>query len=231
MLALIGLIYLLVTVYGSFQIQMNYFVHSINRGKRNDISLTFDDGPDPDFTIKILDILDTHQIIGTFFIIGKKAEKHPQILKEIVERGHLIGNHSFSHQSKLPFSTKSKLKADFEQCSNIIKTLTGLQIRFFRPPFGVTNPRYAKVLEKLGLQSIGWNVRSFDTIFKNPNRLFKRIKRKLKKGSIILFHDTQAVTVQTLPKIIRYCEEEGINIIPLDRLIDTYNRMRRINLS
>lgn len=218
----IVLVYLFITAYGSTQIGANYFVHSINQGKEEGISLTFDDGPDPNFTLQILDILDAHNIVGTFFIIGKKATIHTEILKEINDRGHLIGNHSFSHSSNLPLFSKSKLKADFLHCSNIIKTLTGREVHFFRPPFGITNPRYSKTLEALNLQSIGWNVRSFDTVLKSPNRLFNRVTGKLRNGSIVLFHDTQKVTVQTLPKIIRYCEEEGIKILPLEELINKH---------
>ena len=222
LVGIIVLIFILVTAFGSFQIRANYFVKSINRGKKEGISLTFDDGPDPNFTPQILEILDNHNLTGTFFIIGKKAENFPELLKEIIQRGHIVGNHSFSHSHRLPLLSSNKLKADIQHCINIIKTLTGKKIRFFRPPFGVTNPRYAKVLKQLDLQSIGWNIRSFDTVFKDSKQLFKRISRKIENGSIILFHDTQQVTVQTLPEIIRYCDEKGIKILPLDKLINKH---------
>jgi peptidoglycan/xylan/chitin deacetylase (PgdA/CDA1 family) len=213
-------VFVLVTAYGSVQIQANYFVDSINHGENTGIALTFDDGPDPNITPQILKILEQHNLTGTFFIIGKKADTHPELLKEIHQKGHIIGNHSFSHSPYLPFFSTNKLKADIQHCSDIIKTLTGSETQLFRPPFGVTNPRYAKMLKQLELQSIGWNIRSLDTIFKSPKQLFKRITKKIEKGSILLFHDTQQVTLQTLPELIRYCEEEGIKILPLDKLIN-----------
>ncbi len=216
----IGLILIFVTAFGAFNINANWFVKSINRGEKKGIALTFDDGPDPKFTPEILKILDDHRIVGTFFVIGKKVESYPEILKEIEKRGHIIGNHSFSHSPTIPFFSKTKLEADITHCTNIIKTLTGRHTKLFRPPFGVTNPRYAKVMKSLDLLSIGWNVRSFDTILKDPKQLFSRIKNRLKDGSILLFHDTQEVTLQTLPKMIRYCEQEGIKILPLDQLIN-----------
>ena len=216
------LIFFLVTAIGSIQIKANYFVNSINRGSKEGISLTFDDGPDPDFTLQILEILDNHNLTGTFFIIGKKAETFPELLKEIIQRGHLLGNHSFSHSPGLPLSSSNKLKADIQHCTNIIKTLTGKKICFFRPPFGITNPRYTSVLKQLNLQSIGWNIRSFDTVIKDSKQLLKRISRKIENGSIILFHDTQQITVQILPELIRYCEEKGIKILPLDKLINKH---------
>ncbi len=218
----VALIFVLVTAYGSIQVQANYFVDSINHGENTGIALTFDDGPDPNFTPQILEILEQHNLIGTFFIIGKKAESYPEILKEIHQKGHIIGNHSFSHSPYLPFFSTSKLKADIQHCTDIIKTLTGREIQLFRPPFGVTNPRYGKALKQLELQSIGWNIRSFDTIFKNPKQLFKRVSQKIEKGNILLFHDTQQVTLQTLPELIRYCDEEGIKILPLHKLINKH---------
>ncbi len=211
--------YLLVTAYGVFQIKANYFVQSINKGNQAGIALTFDDGPDPEFTPKILEILDAHQLPATFFIIGKKAEAQPELVKEIARRGHLIGNHSYSHTPQLTVSLKKNLEADFRRCNDIIKTLTGAEVRFFRPPFGVTNPRYAKVLKKLDLQSVGWSLRSFDTVIKDPQRLLRRITKKLENGSIVLLHDTQAINLQTLPGLIRFCEENGIKILPLNELI------------
>jgi len=183
------------------------------------IALTFDDVPDPRFTPKVLDILKKHGVKATFFVVGSRAKKHPELLRRIHHEGHIIGNHSYSHTPQLTVSLKKNLEADFRRCNDIIKTLTGAEVRFFRPPFGVTNPRYAKVLKKLDLQSVGWSLRSFDTVIKDPQRLLRRITKKLENGSIVLLHDTQAINLQTLPGLIRFCEENGIKILPLNELI------------
>ncbi len=215
----IAIIYFIITSYGSFQIQFNYFINSINKGFNAGIVLSFDDGPDPDITPKILEILKTNGIKASYFVIGEKAEKHPLILKAIQEGGHIIANHSYGHNYSIGFFSTRELSIDIEKCSEIIEQITGKKTHFFRPPFGVTNPRYSTVLKRLKLTSIGWSGRSLDTITSNKDILFKRVKKSIGPGAILLFHDTQLVTLEALPNIIEYCKENGVKIVPLQELI------------
>ncbi|MBC7864934.1 MAG: polysaccharide deacetylase family protein, partial [Bacteroidia bacterium] len=189
------------------------------KGFNDGLALTFDDGPDLETTPKILEILRTKNVKATFFVIGKKAEQFPEVLKTIDKEGHLIANHSYQHSYFIgTFGTK-KLTEDIEKCSAIIEKIIGKKPLFFRPPFGVTNPRYLRALKKLNLASIGWSGRSFDTVNKSKNLLVKRVKKSLNTTEILLFHDTQKVTVEALPEIIEYCKEKGIKIVPLQELI------------
>jgi peptidoglycan/xylan/chitin deacetylase (PgdA/CDA1 family) len=103
-------LYLAATAYGSFKIQANYFLKSINKGQRKSIALTFDDGPDPDTTPIILEILKQKNVKATFFVIGKKAEKYPELLRQIDEEGHIVANHSYSHHNLIAFFSTEKLK-------------------------------------------------------------------------------------------------------------------------
>jgi len=220
-LAGIAILFLGVTAYGSAQIQANYFVKSINKCKAGgkSIALTFDDGPDPDSTPRILDILLENDLKATFFVIGKKAVQHPELLRRIVDEGHTIGNHSYSHHYLIALFSRQKLRTDMLRCNEAIRDITGRAPAFFRPPFGVTNPRYAAVLKDLEMQSIGWSLRSMDTRAKNKYQLIQKIISTLKPKDIVLLHDHLPLTADTLPDIIGHCREMGIKIEPLPRLI------------
>jgi peptidoglycan/xylan/chitin deacetylase (PgdA/CDA1 family) len=213
-------IYISIVVYGSSQIKANYFVKSINKGSTNGITLTFDDGPHPDITPKILEVLSKENVKAAFFLIGKNAERYSSLVNEILQQGHTIANHSYCHQNAIGFFSESKLKEDFEKCNRIIKNISGKQPAFFRPPFGVTNPRYANVIKKLNLNSIGWSIRSMDTKATSKELLLKKITSSLTNGSIVLLHDTQQVTLETLPSLIQHCKSNNIKIVSLPELIN-----------
>ena len=218
-LAGIALLFVGTTAYGSVQIQVNYFVKSINKGRTKAVALTFDDGPDPDSTPRILDILLENDLKATFFVIGRKAVNHPELLRRIVDEGHTIANHSYSHHYLIALFSTQKLQTDIQRCNDAIRDITGHVPLFFRPPFGVTNPRYAAVLKDLQMQSIGWSLRSMDTRAKNKYQLIRKIISKLKGKDIVLLHDHLPLTADTLPDIIGHCREMGIKIEPLPRLI------------
>lgn len=190
----------------SFQIQWNFFLEAINykRTPQKILALTFDDGPHPKVTPQILDLLKKHNAKATFFCIGQHAEKYPEILKRILEEGHEVGNHSYSHKNTFPLFGESQIKKELQQTDAILKQ----ENKLFRPPFGVTNPTIAKVIKETGHLVIGWNVRSFDTVTKDPQTIAKRVLKKIKPGSIILMHDTQPQSLEALkimlPKLKDY---------------------------
>lgn len=152
-------------------------------------------------------------------MIGKKAADHPGLLQRIVEEGHTVANHSYSHHYLIALFSVRKLKNDIQRCNETIRDITGCTPVFFRPPFGVTNPRYAAVLKDLQMQSIGWSLRSMDTRAKNKYQLIQKIISKLKPRDIVLFHDRLPLTADSLSDIIGHCREMGIQIEPLPRLI------------
>ncbi|GGB85463.1 polysaccharide deacetylase family protein [Dyadobacter sediminis] len=217
--AMIVLLYLGLTAYGSFHIQTNYFLRSINYGKRNAIALTFDDGPDPDTTPKILQILKEKDIKAAFFVIGKKAEKYPELLRQMDKEGHIVANHTFNHHYFTAFFSTQKLKAELLKCNAVIADILGKKPLFFRPPFGVTNPRYATALKELGLNSIGWSLRSLDTKAENKYQIINKIISEVETGHIILLHDNRSVTADSLEDVIEHCRQKGIRIESLSKLI------------
>ncbi len=213
-------IYVLSLVFGAGLIQLNYFVNSINKGTTKGIAITFDDGPDPQTTPQILDILAKENIKASFFVIGHKIEANKALLQRIDDEGHTIGNHSFSHTKKLTTSSTSFLREDFLKCSKSVEAVINKRPKFFRAPYGVTNPRYKRAIMALSLKSIGWSIRSLDTKTDDANRLKNRVIKKISNGSIVLFHDTQKITVEVLPQIIQHCKNNGIKIVSLPELIN-----------
>src|SRR5690606_39385121 len=115
----IGGVWGLITVYGVFSIQANWFTRSIHHTQAGSLAITFDDGPHPELTEKILSILDEHGIKATFFLIGKQAEKYPHLVKKIIEKGHGIGNHSYSHSKYVGFFSVHILKNDLPICNEV----------------------------------------------------------------------------------------------------------------
>jgi len=218
-LSILVIFYLIATAYGSFQIRANYFVTSIHKGKKKSIALTFDDGPHPENTPRILDILKDKGVKATFFVIGKNAEKYPDLLRRIDAEGHIVGNHSYSHNQLIAFFSKERLTNDLAKCSAAIDQILGRKPKLFRPPFGVTNPRYAAVLKDLNMQSIGWSLRSFDTRAKNKYQLIQNVISKLQKRDIVLLHDHLPVTADALEDLIEHCRSKNIDIQPLPLII------------
>ena len=163
--------------------------------------ITFDDGPDPKITPQILEILKKHNKKATFFCIGEKIEKHPEVIQQIAEQGHEIGNHSYSHSYYFDFFRTSKVIKELDKTNKLIKEISGKDCIIFRPPFGVTNPNIAKAVKKLNLETIGWSIRSLDTV-KDKKTILKRLE-KAKPGDIILFHDTKEQTVEILDDFLR----------------------------
>jgi peptidoglycan/xylan/chitin deacetylase (PgdA/CDA1 family) len=219
-LGAITFLYLALTAYGSSQIQANYFINSVNKGKRKSVALTFDDGPDPEFTPRILDILSEKNVKATFFVIGKKAEKYPDLLRRIDDEGHIIANHSYSHHYLIAFFSTSRLTKDLQRCGEVVSQVLGKTPAFFRPPFGVTNPRYGTAIRENGLNSIGWSLRSLDTRAASKYALIDAVISKLKKGDIVLLHDRLAVTTEALPDIIEHIHTKRLVIEPLSVVIN-----------
>lgn len=217
------LIWITITVIGSFQIKMNYHLKSLNHNYKiseNHVAITFDDGPDPEFTPKVLDLLKKHNAKATFFLIGKKAEQYPDLVKRIMDEGHTIGNHSYSHSKRFGFFSADKVAAELIKTEKILKNITAKKIKLFRPPFGVTNPNMKRALQRTGYTSIGWSKRSLDTTHISEKRIFERISSSLRKGDVILLHDSSAKSVAVLEHLLLFLWSHELQSIPVDRLLE-----------
>ena len=148
-ISLTGIGIILYFIYGIFNIQFNLFIPSIHKIITSEkiVFLTFDDSPHPIHTPKILEILDTNNVKATFFSIGKNIGKYPEVFQQIVSNGHSIGNHSYCHNLRFTFLSAEKVLKELLLCDSIMYSFTEKPIKFFRPPFGITNPSIAKALK------------------------------------------------------------------------------------
>ena len=217
------MIWFLFTIIGSFHIRWNFFLkgyHKNDQVKEKIIALTFDDGPNEEFTSKVLSLLREYNAKANFFCIGENVKKNPEVLKEIVKNGHLIGNHSYSHKNSFGFLGTKKVIEELKSTNKIIEEKTNLKVNFFRPPFGVTNPNIAKAVQKLNLYTFGWSIRSLDTIAKDSDKVCQKIISKMNNGDILLMHDSSELSVQVLEKLLQYFDQNHIKTITLDKLFN-----------
>ena len=216
------LVYLSIIFLGSYFIGLNWFIKSVNQNSKEGVSFTFDDGPHPKNTKLILTILKKHNIKATFFVIGKEAEKYPEIIKQIFDEGHIIGNHSYSHSNFIPFFGKNKLIKDYEKTNLIIKNIIGKKPNYIRPPFGVTSPKYTKLLKKTKYISFGWTHRTFDTTSITRDSLINNTLSAINKNkkTILLFHDTKDITVHSLDEILQKLNKNGTKIVGIENTIN-----------
>lgn len=195
---------------GVLFMKFNYFLKSRTKSSSEKVILSFDDGPDSTHTLAILETLKKHSISALFFVIGEKAEKHPEILKQILSEGHIIGNHTYSHPNLFSTLSGKKVEAEIEQCDTVIRTILAQETRFFRPPIGYTNPIIARALKKLNKQAIGWQLRSYDTVLTNPSALKDRLLKFIKPSQIVLLHDNLPQTAAMLEDFILAAKKNGI---------------------
>lgn len=217
------IIWLGITALGSFDIRLNYFVKAYSSNKKTDqnvVALTFDDGP-TEITPEILNLLEKYNQKATFFCIGKQIEKYPETAKNIVEQGHVIANHTYSHTNKMGFLSKKEVHKEIRSAQNIIHQTIGQIPNLFRPPFGVTNPNIARACKENRVEVIGWNVRSLDTVIASEDKILSRILDRLQKGSIILLHDnTSTKTLKVLERLLIIMEKKQIQSITVDELLN-----------
>lgn len=217
----IALVWLGLTAWGAFDIRLGYFGPTYWRGNQQEvqhIALTFDDGPTP-YTPKVLALLKKYNMQATFFCIGRQLEEHPEIAVSIMENGHQIGNHSYSHSKQIGFFGLKEMLEEITHTDQIIKEVCNITTTIYRPPFGVTNPTIARATKQLDKDVIGWSIRSLDTVIKEESSILKRIIPRLKPGAIVLLHDTSESTVHLLEQLLIYMERKKLKSVTVDELL------------
>ena len=205
-------------VYASCNIRSNIYLKVFCKKQTEEkiVAVTFDDGPDPIQTPKVLQILKEQQIPACFFCIGHKVTGNESLIRQIIDDGHLIGNHSFTHTGHFPLYSLSRMKKDMQACQSALEQVTSQKIRLFRPPFGVTNPTIAKAVRILGYTPIG---RTFDTQHPSKEKVLRRIRTRLRPGSIILLHDRMPDSDLLLKEILNLIKEQGYTVVRLDKML------------
>ena len=206
-LLVVFMFFFLILSYGVLFMTFNYFVKFKNAFPKPHVLLTFDDGPNPQTTPIVLDLLKKYKVTAIFFVIGTKAKSENELIRRIMDEGHFIGNHTFSHHPMFTLLNGAKVEKEIVELNNLLIN-QGIQTNLFRPPIGYTNPIIARVVNKLSLNIIGWNKRSYDTVIRNPKKLAKRLLFLAKPGSIILLHDNLKQTSEALSLFLKESEEK-----------------------
>lgn len=166
------------------------------------LALTFDDGPHPEITPKILDLLDRFKIQATFYLIGEKIVQYPEVASEIVARGHVIGNHSYSHRGFIKQPLAVQLQ-EIKQTEQLLTQLDGRKRHGFRPPGGKMNVKLLLALIKAGITIDLWSLNSLDYLYFDADQLVEAFKQDTTiSGDIVLLHDDGLHTVQGLERLI-----------------------------
>lgn len=159
------------------------------RAARGEIVLTFDDGPDPVVTPKVLDLLDRYRAKASFFCIAARAERYPELVKEIPLRGHRIENHSYHHAATFALKGEKGLQREIGRAQDVLSELTGVRPRYFRAPAGMRNPWLQRTLSRFDLSLVSWTRRGYDAVCRDPRMITRRLLKNLRGGDILLLHD------------------------------------------
>ncbi|MBI4733793.1 MAG: polysaccharide deacetylase family protein [Rubrobacteridae bacterium] len=196
----------------------------------NVVAITFDDGPNPNYTPQLLDILKEKGVKATFFVVGLHVKKYPDIAKRIVDEGHDIGNHTYTHKDMVP-STRRMVLAQVNKTDHVITKITGVKTSLFRPPRGIYGSAVRRLLvDEKKYRMILWSVSSVDWRGISATAIHKRIMRYVRPGSILLFHDSGALvrregasrenTVEALPTVIDSLIAKGYRIVTITEMLE-----------
>ncbi|QOY63919.1 polysaccharide deacetylase family protein [Lysobacter sp. H21R4] len=177
--------------------------------------LTIDDGPSDD-TVAVLDLLDAHAAKATFFLVGERARERPELVREIVRRGHGIGNHSHSHPQSVFWALgPARMREQIDRAQAELTAIAGIAPRWFRAVVGMANPFVASALREHGLARVAWSARGFDAVAADPQAVVARIERDLAPGAIVLMHEgaRHGRNVETLQLLLQLLEKQGFRAV------------------
>lgn len=186
--------------------------------KEKKLSISFDAAWGRANTEGILEILDQYDVKTTFFLVGFWAEKHPDLVAELVERGHEIGNHSATHPHMASL-TEGQIREELRRCSDLVKSITGQPTTLFRPPYGEYNDSVVRVSRQEGYECVQWNVDSLDWKNISSEDMVRRCTKDVNPGDIVLFHNDSKYILEALPAILEYYTQKGYKIIPVSQLL------------
>lgn len=204
-------------------------------GQRREVSLTFDDGPDPEITPLVLDLLDRYGAKASFFCIAEKVSAHPELSREIIRRGHSLENHTSSHPYAFSFFGPRGIMREIGSAQAAIRAVTGVTPRFFRAPMGFRPPFLAPAIERCGLRNVTWTRRGFDTFAKHPEPVLRQLLRGLAPGDILLLHDArpnrpirnQQVLLEVLPRLLEQLQAHDLRSVSLPQACKPCSRVGR----
>jgi peptidoglycan/xylan/chitin deacetylase (PgdA/CDA1 family) len=186
------------------------------------IALTYDDGPNDPHTLRLLDVLAKHDVRATFFMIGRYVQSRPDIVREVVKAGHIVGNHTFTHPN-LIFTSAAETRVQMQNCDRALTDAIGEHSLLFRPPFGGRRPQTLRIARDLGLEPVMWNVTGWDWNAPPAEEIKRRVEKQIRGGDLILLHDgghkqigaDRSQTVIATDRLIMRYKTEGYEFLPV----------------
>jgi peptidoglycan/xylan/chitin deacetylase (PgdA/CDA1 family) len=190
------------------------------------IALTYDDGPNDPHTLRMLEVLARQGVPATFFLIGRYVQQRPDIAREIVQAGHVIGNHTFTHPL-LIFKSEAEIRKELSQCRSAVQDAIGEDSDLFRPPFGGRRPAVLRIARELGLKPVMWNVTGYDWNAPPADVIERKVAKQIRGGDVILLHDgghkemgaDRSQTVMATDRLIVRYKSEGYEFVTIPRMI------------
>lgn len=190
------------------------------------LALTYDDGPNDPHTMHLLEVLAKHNVCATFFLIGRYAQQRPDIVREVVKAGHVIGNHTFTHPF-LTFKIAAEVHKELTDCRSAIQDTVGECSNLFRPPFGGRRPAVLRIARELGLEPIMWNVTGYDWSAPPAVVIEQKVSSQIRGGDVILLHDgghkqmgaDRSQTVLATDHLITRYKSEGYDFTTIQHML------------
>ncbi len=179
------------------------------------VCVTFDDGPHPEVTPRVLALLERYHAKASFFCIGERARAHPESVRDIARRGHSVENHSYRHSHAFALYSVSLLQCEVQSAQAIVAAITGRTPQFFRAPVGFRSPLLPPVLARLGLRYVSWTRRGLDTGKRDPARVLARLTAGLAAGDILLLHDDRPSALVILPALLEHLAAHDLKCVSL----------------
>lgn len=183
--------------------------------EQRQVCLTFDDGPHPEVTPRVLELLQRYQAKASFFCIGERARAYPEIVREIVRRGHSVENHSDRHSHAFALYGISFLRREIGRTQATVTAITGRAPQFFRAPAGFRSPLLGFVLTPMGLRYVSWTRRGLDTVARDPAGVLGRLTSGLAAGDVLLLHDSVPLSLTVLPALLEQLAARGLKCVSL----------------
>lgn len=191
------------------------------------MALTFDDGPNDPHTLRLLDILEQHQVKATFFMVGRYVSALPEVARAVAEAGHAIGNHTYTHPN-LIFSSPAQIRLQLQECERVLTDVVGEHSRLFRPPHGGRRPDVLRLVRQMGFVPVMWSVSGYDWSANSPEEIEAKVQRQVRGGDVVLLHDgghlgigtDRSATVAATDHLIRHYKQEGYEFVTVPQMMN-----------
>jgi len=190
------------------------------------VALTYDDGPNDPYTLRLVEVLAKHEVKATFFMIGRYVAARPDIVRSVVAAGHVVGNHTFTHPN-LIFRSAREVRTELLECQRAIGDAVGEHSKLFRPPFGARRPATLRMARRLGFEPAMWNVTGYDWNAPQVESIERRLRRRLHGGAVFLLHDgghvslgaDRSSTIEATDRLLAYGKPDGYQFVTLSKMM------------